>query len=57
LAAHIGAPAKPVVQEGALVKRGDVIATVEPTQLGCPVHASINGRVASISPRTIQITA
>jgi len=57
LAAHIGTPAKPIVQVGALVKRGDVIATVEPTQLGCPVHASIDGRVASIGPRSIQITA
>ncbi len=57
LAGHIGAPAKPVVQAGAAVQRGDVIATVEPAQLGCPVHASIDGRVTSVGPRYIQITA
>ena len=57
LAGHIGAPAKPVVQVGAAVQRGDVIATVEPAQLGCPVHASIAGRVTSVGPRYIQITA
>jgi Na+-translocating ferredoxin:NAD+ oxidoreductase RnfC subunit len=57
LAGHIGAPAKPVVQAGAAVQRGDMIATVEPAQLGCPVHASIDGRVTSVGPRYIQITA
>ncbi|MCY2995253.1 MAG: 4Fe-4S dicluster domain-containing protein [Planctomycetota bacterium] len=57
LAGHIGAPAKPIVQAGAAVQRGDVIATVEPAQLGCPVHASIDGRVTSVGPRYIQITA
>jgi Na+-translocating ferredoxin:NAD+ oxidoreductase RnfC subunit len=57
LAAHIGTPAKPIVQQGEVVKRGQVIATVEPAQLGCPIHASIDGRVTSIGPRAIQISA
>lgn len=56
LAAHIGQPARPIVQEGAAVRRGDVIATVEDAQLGCPVHTSIDGRVTAVGPRTIQIS-
>ncbi len=56
LDSHIGQPAKPIVRQGDSVKRGDVIGTVEDDQLGCPVHASIDGRVSSISARTITIT-
>jgi len=57
LAAHIGAPAKPTVSVGAQVRRGDVIGNVEESQLGCPIHASIDGRVTAIDARNIQITA
>lgn len=57
LAGHIGAPAKPTVGVGDHVRRGDVIGNVEPNQLGCPVHASIDGRVSAIDARFIQITA
>ena len=57
LNAHIGKPASPTVAEGDAVRRGQVIGTVEDDQLGCPVHASIDGRVTSITSSTITITA
>ncbi len=57
LAAHVGAPAKPIVREGDRVRRGDVIGTVDDSQLGCPIHASIDGRVTAITPQAIEITA
>lgn len=56
LNSHIGQPASPCVQEGDTVKRGDVIGTVDEKQLGCLVHASIDGRVSAISAQTISIT-
>ena len=57
LAGHVGQPAQPVVAEGAQVNRGDVIATVPDDKLGCPIHASIDGRVTAVGPKHIQITA
>ena len=57
LAAHVGQPAKPTVKEGDRVRTGDVIGTVDDNQLGCPIHASIDGRVTAVTPRTIEITA
>lgn len=57
LAAHVGAPAKPIVREGDRVRRGDVIGTVDDSQLGCPIHASIDGRVTTVTQRAIEITA
>lgn len=57
LAGHIGAPAKPTVKVGDEVRRAQVIGTVEENQLGCPIHASIDGRVTAVGERTIQITA
>jgi Na+-translocating ferredoxin:NAD+ oxidoreductase RnfC subunit len=57
LDSHIGSPAEPIVGLGDRVRRGDRIARVEDRQLGCPVHASIDGRVTAIGSRTIQITA
>lgn len=57
LDSHIGSPAQPIVGMGDRVRRGDLIARVADRQLGCPVHASIDGRVTAIGSRTIQITA
>lgn len=56
LNSHIGRPAEPTVSEGMSVRRGDVIANVDDNQLGCPVHASIDGRVAGVGPNSITIT-
>jgi Na+-translocating ferredoxin:NAD+ oxidoreductase RnfC subunit len=54
---HIGQPATPVCAVGDLVRRGDVIASVDNNeQLGCPVHASIEGHIASVSTQRVVIT-
>lgn len=45
---HIGAPAEPVVKIGDEVYISDVIATVKASDLGVPIHASINGKVTAI---------
>jgi Na+-translocating ferredoxin:NAD+ oxidoreductase RnfC subunit len=57
LDSHIGVPAEPIVGQGDRVRRGDPIARVDERQLGCPVHASIDGRVTAVGPRSIEITA
>jgi len=57
LNSHIGQPAQPQVRPGDLVKRGDVIGTVSAGDLGCPVHAGIDGRVTLIEARGIHISA
>jgi Na+-translocating ferredoxin:NAD+ oxidoreductase RnfC subunit len=54
---HVGRPAEPVVKAGDAVRRRDVIATVDESQLGCPVHSSIDGRVVSVGPQRIEIEA
>ncbi len=56
LSSHIGAPATPVVSVGTAVQRGDVIGAVEEQQLGCPAHASLDGRVTSVTSDYIEIT-
>lgn len=57
LAGHIGQPAKALVQVGDRVRRGDVIGAVDDSALGCPIHASIDGRVTALDNRLIQLTA
>jgi Na+-translocating ferredoxin:NAD+ oxidoreductase RnfC subunit len=57
LNAHIGRPADSVVKVGDIVQRGRVIGEVPDDALGCPVHASINGRVSSVTAEHIQICA
>ncbi|WP_146530943.1 4Fe-4S dicluster domain-containing protein [Novipirellula artificiosorum] len=57
LNSHVGAPATPIVAVGDTVRCGETIATVDEQQLGCPVHASIDGRVTKISASNIEITA
>lgn len=50
MAMHLGAPSKPIVQKGDLVKVGQLIA--EPVGgLGLPVHASVSGEVTDVSPK------
>lgn len=57
LNSHVGRPAAPIVSVGASVRRGDVIATVPDDQLGCPAHASIDGRVTAITETNVEISA
>lgn len=51
----IGAPSVPVVQEGDPVKVGSLLAEAPKDGLGCPVHASIEGRVARVTEKYIMV--
>lgn len=51
LAQHIGAPCIPKVKAGDIVDKGQIIGDVE-GGLGCPVHASVSGKVESIDVKT-----
>lgn len=55
LSQHIGVPAVPTVNEGDLVKKGDVIAVVPDGALGVNIHSSIDGKVASVAGRYITV--
>jgi len=57
LDSHVGRPAEPTVQIGDTVQRADVIGNLPGDALGCPVHASIAGRVTAIAVESSQITA
>lgn len=54
---HVGQPGRPVVSVGDHVTAGTKIAEVDADQLGCPVHASISGRITAISATRIDITS
>ena len=47
----VGAPCVPCVKKGDAVKAGDVIAKVPENALGAQIHASIDGRVASVDDK------
>ncbi len=53
LSQHIGAPAVPCVKIGDTVTLGQKIGDVDESSLGCPVHASVSGRVTDIIKKTI----
>jgi len=50
-----GAPSEPVVQSGASVKCGDLVAKIPDGKLGANLHASINGQVTAIDNDYITI--
>ena len=50
---HIGAPAVPCVNKGDIVTVGQKIGDLDEGMLGCPVHASVSGRVTAIEKRTL----
>ncbi len=50
MAQHIGAEATPTVKAGDLVKRGQVIGSIE-KGLGAPVHSSVSGKVTRVSEK------
>ena len=54
---HAGAPAKPVVAEGARVSKGQTIGRVEANELGAAIHSSIDGVAGRITGEFIEITA
>ena len=57
LNSHIGKPAQATIKAGDLVRKNDVIGNIENGALGCPVHASIDGKVISVSSEEIIISA
>lgn len=52
---HVGKPASPVVKVGDTVKVGDVVAQTAYEDLGTTMHASIDGKVKSITDRFVII--
>ena len=52
---HIGAPSRPVVEQGATVRRGDLIAAIPEGELGANIHASMGGVVAEVGANVIRI--
>jgi electron transport complex protein RnfC len=50
---HLGAPAKPVVQIGDMVLKGEKIAEAQGA-VSLPVHAPTSGKIVAIGPRPIQ---
>ena len=47
---HVGAPCKPLVSEGNLVKMGQMIGdSIAP--ISAPIHASVSGKVIAVEPR------
>jgi Na+-translocating ferredoxin:NAD+ oxidoreductase RnfC subunit len=55
LSQHTGAPARPVVTEGARVEAGQLVGEIPEGKLGARVHASISGRVSAVQPDAICI--
>jgi Na+-translocating ferredoxin:NAD+ oxidoreductase RnfC subunit len=51
---HIGAPAKPVVDEGQTIHKKDLIAEAD-GNISVPVHASIDGTIIEINVNEIVI--
>ena len=52
---HIGAPATPVVAEGDIVTKGQLIGLMDEGKLGANVHASISGKVSQLSDNFVKI--
>lgn len=54
---HTGAPAEPVVSEGATVIEGQLIGRIPEGRLGADIHAGISGLVKEVTPTHIVIEA
>jgi len=52
---HIGMAAVPVCAKGAVVKRGDLIASIPEGKMGASIHASIDGIIGDITADAIII--
>ena len=57
LAQHVGKPASPVVEEGAVLAQGEVVAKVGEKDLGVSIHASISGKVTAVTDQYIEVEA
>jgi len=54
---HAGQAAAPVVEAGKKVKKGQVIGRVEDGKMGAHVHASIDGKVRTVTADAVEIVA
>jgi len=54
---HAGQAASPVVQEGKKVKKGQVVGRVDAAALGADIHASIDGKVRTVTAEFVEIVA
>jgi Na+-translocating ferredoxin:NAD+ oxidoreductase RnfC subunit len=54
---HAGTAAVPVVEAGKRVKKGQIVGRVADGQLGAHVHASIDGKVRSVTADAVEIVA
>ncbi len=54
---HTGVPARPVVRSGQKVKVGELVAKVPEGELGANIHASIEGKVKTVSESFVEIEA
>ena len=52
---HAGAPSRPVVEEGDIVSRGQLIADIPENALGAKIHASMDGKVTAVTGAYIEI--
>src|ERR1039457_4490273 len=53
---HAGQAANPAVQEGKKVKKGQLVGRVEDGKLGANVHASIDGKVRTVTAEYVEIS-
>ena len=56
LSQHLGAPAVAIVKEGDEVKEGDVIAVAKEGALSVNIHASISGKIGTVTQTYVKIT-
>jgi len=54
---HAGQAAVPAVEEGRKVKKGQVVGRVEAAKMGPNVHASIDGKVRTVTPEFVDTVA
>ena len=54
---HAGQPAVPAVQEGKKIKKGQVVGRIEPGKLGVNIHASMDGKIRTVTPEYVEIVA
>jgi len=54
---HAGQAAAPVVPEGKKVKKGQVVGRTETGKLGVNIHASIDGKVRTVTPDYVEVVA
>jgi len=55
LSQHIGVQCSATVSPGANVKKGDVVGDLPADKMGCPVHASIDGKVSKVNDKYVEI--